>query len=117
MSSRRRSSIPRRRRWLPIPRPRLEAAIDAAVHGEADLPEWVIAAAIDLLDVVDGDPDLEQCEAGDDGCYYFVAGGRAGWGYDLADYGVTCEYGEDQSAALDRFGKPFAGWDRLPWGA
>lgn len=48
--------------------------------------EQEIEILIELLDTIDGDPDLEEdsgdmCEAGDDGCGFFKGGmGRVGWG-------------------------------------
>lgn len=54
--------------------------------------EALIADAIDLLDEIDGDPDLENydadeedseadcCEAGDDGCGPLLRHGRIVWG-------------------------------------
>ncbi len=43
-----------------------------------------IAATVDMLDAIDGDPDDEpeedQCEAGDDGCGYHQRGCYSAWG-------------------------------------
>lgn len=94
-------------------RSRIEALVDAGVHGELKVPEWVIAATIEVLDTVDGDPDLEPCEAGDDGCHYLRLGDREGWGYERHSHGACPEYGDDQSEGpLNFVGKPYAGWDR-----
>lgn len=50
-----------------------------------DRLEKLITVAIDYLDILDGDPDLEaeeidRCEAFDDGMYRVFVGGRWRWG-------------------------------------
>jgi hypothetical protein len=80
-------------------------------HGRAEL-EAFVASAIDLLDSIDGDADLEpeedRCEAGDDGCGCFV-GGQAGgvhWGSAHEAAGELLPvptYGVDQTDMLPPF--------------
>lgn len=59
---------------------------------ERDRLEALIASAIEMLDAIDGDPDLENydpdqedddpdhCVAGDDGMHPLIIGGRLRWG-------------------------------------
>lgn len=58
--------------------------------GRGDL-ELVAALAIDRLDQLDGDPDLEpefdRCEAGDDGCGPSMVNGIRHWGSVWEDEG------------------------------
>lgn len=97
-------------------RARFADAIEAALDcGDVD----TAAHLIDLLDLADGDTDLEPCEAGDDGCHYFLCGGREGWGYGSYAQGAVPEYGDDQSEGplASWTGRSYSGWHSLPWGA
>jgi hypothetical protein len=67
----------------------VEAALHSTIAALPGLPE----ALIDWLDDQDGDPDVEACRAGDDGCHYYQRriegrGLRLRWLWHLPDYGI-----------------------------
>ena len=73
---------------------------------------FLASRLIDRLDALQGDPELEPCEAGDDGLHYFQSGHRAGWGYWQGEGSAMPEYGADQS-------QPPLNWPgtyHAPWG-
>lgn len=107
------------RRPAATPRAKLEALIDAAVHGEIAMRAGEAERLIAMLDELDGDPDVEPCEAGDDGCHYLdICPGKGGWGHASDSVGAAPEYGEDQSAGpLNSMGRPITYFRTLPWGA
>ncbi len=65
--------------------------------------EAEIERLIEILDVYDGDPDLEpeedRCRAADDGCGRYVMHGHVFWGSVHDEDGVRIpHYGPDQTA-------------------
>jgi len=99
------------------PFPRVSAKIEAALESGDDEAVNAAVAAIDLLDRLDGDPDLEPCLAGDDGCHYFDCGRREGWGSEWSDDGGECaSYGDDQSEGpINSVGLPWSGYETHAW--
>jgi hypothetical protein len=96
-----------------VPRSVLEALANDAIEAAAfALSDEIIR----VLDRADGDPDLEPCEAGDDGLHYFRNGYTEGWGYDWSDDLGAPVYGEDQSEGpLSQLGRPYTGYHTVAW--
>lgn len=71
--------------------------------------EALIASAIEMLDLIDGDPDLEtyntdeedddpdHCVAGDDGLHPLLIEGKVRWGSEFDDHDRAPDYGIDQT--------------------
>lgn len=78
--------------------------------------ESLIANAIEMLDLIDGDADLEHydadeedddpdhCITGDEGLHPMIVDGKIRWGSELDDYARAPDYGINQTQS--RFAQP-----------
>lgn len=95
----------------------LETLVEQAIENADQHVLDAVHAMIEQLDAMDGDPDLEPCPAGDDGCHYFILGGKEGWGYNCDESdGPVPAYGDDQSEGpLDSLGRSSPGYEARAW--